>query len=295
VQQSDPLINQVVILADGRSLGYAEYGNPEKPPLFLFHGLPGSRLDIPEMWNETPSDVRIIAPDRPGVGLSTFQPRRRFMDWSDDVRQLADSLGIDRFLVAGFSGGGPHALAVAHNLPNRVIAAGSISGAGMFTSPADRKGMNSVNRAIFAVARKMPALLWLIAAPHARQVKRNPAKVIDKAARDKHVPFADRAVLLDPRTRETMIGAGPEMFRQGVRGFIQEAHLAATPWGFDPGAIETPMGFWHGDMDTNVPIQSIKLLAKRIADSSVTVYPGEGHLIVPQHWNEIIEELLSFE
>ncbi|HVA70424.1 MAG TPA: alpha/beta hydrolase [Acidimicrobiales bacterium] len=293
--KSDALFNQVVVLADGRSLGYAEYGKPDQPPLFLFHGLPGSRLDVPEMWSETPSNVRIIAPDRPGVGLSTFQPQRRLTDWSHDVRQLADSLGIERFLVAGFSGGGPHALAVAHGLSNRVIAAASISGAGMFTSPDDRKGMNSLNRLIFAVARMMPAVLWLIAAPHARQVKRNPTKVIDKAAQDKHVPIADREVLLDPRTREKMIDAGPEMFRQGVRGFIQEAHLAATPWDFDPSAIKPPVSFWHGEMDTNVPIQSIKLLAGRIAGSRVTIFPGEGHLIVPRHWNEIVEELLSFQ
>lgn len=295
MQESDALFNQVVVLSDSRSLGYAEYGKPDKPPLFLFHGLPGSRLDIPEMWKKTPSDVRIIAPDRPGVGLSTFQPQRRLTDWADDVRQLADSLGIERFLVAGFSGGGPHALAVAHGLPSRVIAAASISGAGMFTNPEDRKGINSLNRLIFAVARRMPAVLWLITAPHARQVKRNPVKVIDKTARDKHVPVADREVMLDPRTREIMIDAGPEMFRQGVRGFIQEAHIAATPWGFDPYTIKAPVTFWHGDSDTNVPVESMRRLSSKIADSSMTIYPGEGHLIVPRHWNEIIEKLLSFE
>lgn len=186
-------------------------------------------------------------------------------------------------------------MAVAHGLPDRVIAAASISGAGMFASPDARKGMNPLNKLIFAVARKTPAALWLIAAPHARQVKRNPAKVIDKAARDKHLPDADREVLLDSRTREVMIAAGPEAFRQGVRGFIQEARIAATPWGFDPSTIKPPVGFWHGDKDTNVPIESVQLLAARIANSSVTVFPGEGHLIVPRHWNEIVERLLSVE
>ncbi|MGH3256168.1 MAG: alpha/beta fold hydrolase [Streptosporangiaceae bacterium] len=109
-------------------LGYAEYGPAAGPPLFLFHGLPGSRLAVPEMWPEDPVAVRVIAPDRPGVGSSAFQPGRRLTDWAADIGQLADSLGMERFLVAGFSGGGPHALAVAHSLPDRVIAAGSISG-----------------------------------------------------------------------------------------------------------------------------------------------------------------------
>lgn len=295
MHQSDELFNQTVVLSDGRSLGYAEYGNPQQPPLFVFHGLPGSRLDVPEMWNSAPSNVRIIAPDRPGVGLSTFQPHRQLTDWADDIRQLADSLGIERFLVAGFSGGGPHALAVAHGLPSRVIAAASISGAGMFSGPEDRKGMNSLNKLIFALARSMPGALWLIAAPQARRVKRNPASVVDKTARDRHVPVADREVMLDPRTRAIMIDAGPEMFRQGVRGFIQEAHIAATSWGFDPNTIQLPVTFWHGELDTNVPIQSIKRLSSKITESCVINLPGEGHLIVPRHWNEIIDKLLSYE
>ena len=123
-------LDQVIRLADGRVLGYAEYGPVAGPSLFLFHGLPGSRLAVAEMWPEEPTEVRVIAPDRPGAGSSAFEPGRRLTDWADDVRQLADSLGIERFLVAGFSGGGPHALAVAHGLPDRVIAVGSISGAG---------------------------------------------------------------------------------------------------------------------------------------------------------------------
>ena len=126
-------LDQVIRLADGRVLGYAEYGPVAGPSLFLFHGLPGSRLAVAEMWPEDPVAVRVIAPDRPGAGSSAFQPGRRLTNWADDVRQLADSLGIKRFLVAGFSGGGPHALAVAHGLPDRVIAAGSISVPGRST------------------------------------------------------------------------------------------------------------------------------------------------------------------
>ena len=68
-------LDQAIRLADGRVLGYAEYGLAAGTPLFLFHGLPGSRLAIPEMWPEDPATVRVIAPDRPGMGRSTFQPR----------------------------------------------------------------------------------------------------------------------------------------------------------------------------------------------------------------------------
>ncbi len=267
MEESGAPFHQVLHLVDGRSLGYAEYGTREKPPLFIFHGLPGSRLDVPEMWSTSPSDVWIIAPDRPGMGLSTFQPKRRLTDWVDDMRQLADALDVERFFVAGFSAGGPYALAVAHGLSDRVIATAAMSGAGMFDSPEARKGMNPLNKVIFAMARTVPAALGLIAAAHARQARRDPAKVLDKAARDKHLPEADRKVLSYPHTRDLMVAAGPESFRQGVRGFIQEGHIAATPWGFDPTAIESPVHFWHGDKDIHAPIASMRILAERIPNS----------------------------
>jgi pimeloyl-ACP methyl ester carboxylesterase len=286
-------LDQVVHLSDGRVLGYAEYGAPSGPPLFLFHGLPGSRLDAPQMWPGEPAAVRIIAPDRPGFGASTLQAGRGLTDWADDVRQLADSLDIERFLVAGFSGGGPHALAVAHGLPDRVIAAGSISGAGPIDTPDALVGMNRVNRLIFRVARKAPPALGLLVAPHAYLVKRQPGRVVDRSADDKRLPEADREAMTSPRQRELMIMAAPEAFRQGIRGLVHEAHICAGPWGFDPAAIKPPVFIWHGDRDTNVPLHMAQQLAARIPDSRLTIYQGEGHLIVPKHWTEILTALVS--
>lgn len=286
-------LDQVVHLSDARVLGYAEYGLASGPPLFLFHGLPGSRLDAPQMWPEEPAAVRVIAPDRPGFGASTFRAGRRLADWADDVRQLADSLGVERFLVAGFSGGGPHALAVAHGLPDRVIAAGSISGAGPIDTPDALAGMNRVNRLIFTVARKAPPALGLLVAPHAYLIKHQPGKVVERAAGDKNLPQADREAMTSPRLRELMIMAGPEAFRQGIRGLVHEAHICAGPWGFDPAAIKPPVFIWHGDRDTNVPLHMAQHLAARIPDSTLTIYRGEGHLIVPKHWTDILTALLS--
>lgn len=280
-------------LADGRVLGYAEYGPAAGPPLFIFHGLPGSRLAIPELWPGEPATVRVIAPDRPGMGTSTFQPGRRLTDWADDVRQLADALGINRFLVAGFSGGGPHALAVAHGLPGRVIAAGSISGAGPIDTPRAVTGMNHANRLIFCLARTAPLGLWPLAAQHARATKRHAAKVFDKAARNRSLPEADRAAMASPRMRELDTMAAPEPFRQGVRGFIHDVRLCVQPWGFDPATIRPPVFLWHGDQDANVPVAMARQLAARIPGARLTVYPGEGHLIVPGHRAEILAALLA--
>jgi pimeloyl-ACP methyl ester carboxylesterase len=285
-------VDQVVQLSDGRVLGYAEYGPATGPALVLCHGSPGSRLDAPHMWPGEPA-IRVIAPDRPGFGTSTFQPGRRLTDWADDVRQLADSLRIDRFLVAGFSGGGPHALAVAHELPDRVIAAGCIGGAGPIEGPDALAGMNRANRMIFRLARKTPQALGLLIAPHAYLIRHQPGRVVDRATRDRHMPEADRAVMADPRQRELMITAGTEAFRQGIRGLIHEAHICAQPWGFDPATISPPVFLWHGDHDTNVPIAMARHLAAQIPHSTLTIYPNEGHLTVPKHWPEIQATFLS--
>jgi pimeloyl-ACP methyl ester carboxylesterase len=290
--------DQAVHLSDGRVLGYAEYGPATGAPLFMFHGLPGSRLAVPEMWPAEPATVRVIAPDRPGMGISTFQPGRCLTDWADDVGELADALGIRRFLVAGFSGGGPYALAVAHGLPDRVIAAGSIAGGGPTDTRDARHALrraNPANRLIFTLARKTPELLWPLIAQHAYSIKHRPAKVLAAATRARSLPEADRQAMTEPRLRDQIVMAAPEAFRQGVRGTVHDARICVQPWGFDLTTIKPPVRIWHGDRDTNVPVEVGQYLAERIPGSSLTIYPSEGHLIVPKHWGEILAELLSID
>jgi pimeloyl-ACP methyl ester carboxylesterase len=99
--------------------------------------------------------------------------------------------------------------------------------------------------------------------------------------------------MTSPRLRELMTTAAPEAFRHGVRGVVHEARIYAQPWGFDPAAIKPPVFIWHGDEDANVPVAMARHLAARIPDSTLTIYRGEGHLIVPKHWTEILSTLLS--
>ncbi|KAI1352434.1 Alpha/Beta hydrolase protein [Xylaria sp. FL0043] len=119
-----PRDSQTLKLADGRLLGFAEYGSPTGKPVFFFHGFPSSRLEAEGILKLVPrKDLRIIAPERPGFGLSTFNPGHRVTDWPDDVRALADHLGLNRFTILGGSGGAPYALACARSLPAEMISA----------------------------------------------------------------------------------------------------------------------------------------------------------------------------
>lgn len=115
-------------LSDKRQLPYAEYGDPSGVPVFLFHGLPGSRLAwglLPD--HPFPPGLRIVAPDRPGYGRSDPNPRRTLLDWANDVTELTDALAINTFAIVGISGGGPGALACAWKMPERVTAVGVVA------------------------------------------------------------------------------------------------------------------------------------------------------------------------
>ena len=127
--------DNVLRLTDGRRLGYAEYGDPDGWPLMFFHGTPGSRVMARFAASRAREmGVRLIAPERPGFGLSDVQPQRRLLDWVEDIRELADALSLDRFAVAGVSGGGPYVAACAWKMGKRLVAAGIVSG----LAPADR-------------------------------------------------------------------------------------------------------------------------------------------------------------
>ena len=153
---TEPRTDNILRLADGRRLSYAEYGDPDGEPVILLHGNPGSRL----FYGLIPgapfrAGLRLICPDRPGYGQSDFFPRGRGVeDYPDDVTALADALGLDRFAIFGASGGGPYALACAWKIPHRLTAIGVFASIGPFT-PEVAHDMNPSVRLMFRIASKM--------------------------------------------------------------------------------------------------------------------------------------------
>jgi pimeloyl-ACP methyl ester carboxylesterase len=153
--------DQVLELKDGRKLGYAEYGDLNGKPMFHFHGHPGSRLEA-RLFGEKPKEhgVHIISVERPGIGLSDFLHKRTLLDWPDDIIELADHLGLDKFVVEGMSGGGPYAVACAYKIPERLTCCGIIAGMGLINW--SRKGMMLSNRISFFISRRLPFLIKTI-------------------------------------------------------------------------------------------------------------------------------------
>src|SRR5262245_46760084 len=129
IDSMQAVVDRVVRLRDGRALGYAQYGSRDGVPILNAHGGFACRLDVAAADTvATAAGVRLISPDRPGVGLSDPKPGRTVLDWAHDVVELLDLIDVDRFAAMGWSMGGQYAAAVARALPHRVTRVAIIAG-----------------------------------------------------------------------------------------------------------------------------------------------------------------------
>jgi pimeloyl-ACP methyl ester carboxylesterase len=284
---------RVVTLADGRRLAYLELGDSAGPPVFYFHGLPGSRLEALFAHPAAAAlGVRLIAVDRPGIGRSDPSPGRALLDWPADVAALADVLDLDRFSILGVSGGGPYAAACAWKLPERLRAVAIVAGVGPLDTAAALRAMSPVVRPFFILARRAPALLPIVGAPLAGLIRAWPAWALALIRTRSSPP--DRAVLSAPEAA-TILGRGlAEAFRQGATGTIRELRLLVRPWGFEPAEIRVPVRLWHGEADRTVPAAMGHRLAATIPGCRARFLPDEGHFSLPVlRLREILEDLLA--
>ena len=286
--------SRTLTLRDGRSLGYAEYGDPHGKPVFLCHGTPGCRLQVhPNESIVTALGVRLIVADRPGYGLSTFQPRRRLLDWPDDVAQLADALGIERFAVIGWSGGGSHTAACVYKMPQRLTRACLIAAAAPLDIPRATQGMAVINRSAAIIGRYVPFFVQrALSTWEARGRRHYPEKLFDQLM--PQLPAVDRAALTQTAFRRMLDASVAEAYRQGGRGHAWESRLFAQPWGFRLQDIAVEVHLWHGEEDTLVPPGLGRYLAGAIPGCVATFLPGEGHFTVYEKcWRDILSAAVA--
>jgi pimeloyl-ACP methyl ester carboxylesterase len=283
--------NQELKLKDGRALGFAEYGVPTGSPVFHFHGSGGSRLDRPASDNLlSQSNIRFISADRPGHGLSDFQPERRLLDWPKDIVQLADHLGLGKFYVTGLSAGGPHVLACAHELAERVVAGVTISSVAPMSRPRPYDGMPILNQILARSARKWPWLTHL-----ARQTMRKMImQDVEKAAQQlmASIPDSDKEILYEPQNVENMVRSIQEGFRQGSKGVAQDDILINSEWGFELKSIKPRIDIWHGKLDVNVPFHAAEYLHEQIPHNRLFGLQDKGHFFILNSWEDVLSELL---
>ncbi len=283
-------VARIVELEDGRELAFAEYGDPQGTPVFGFHGTPGSRAQL-ALTDEAGRDagVRVIAPDRPGYGASSYAATRSLRDWPKDVTALADFLEIGDFGVVGISGGGPHAAVCAHALPERLLGAVIVSGIGPMDTADALEGMMPTNRLLSRLGRSSLTLVWAPMALMGFVQRRFPDRMFEMFSRQ--LPEADRKVLEErPEIVDAFLREARNPSRTSARAAAQDFGLFADPWGFRLEDIRIPVHLWQGTADRNVPVSHARIQADRIPDSKLHELSGEGHLLVADHIREILLE-----
>ena len=290
-----PKLDQQFQLPDGRRLGYDEYGSSDGKSLFYFHGSPSSRVESMLFISEElllSLNVRLIAVDRPGMGLSDFQTNRRILDWSQDVIALVNHLDMERFSILAYSLGGPYGLACGFAIPQHLHKVGVVSGAALFTESELMNNINKGTRQFLTMPREKPWLsrlfLWIMLGVIPRIA---PKKFIAQAI--SLLPKPDHAIIANnPTFQKGFINMLHEAMKQGTRGAFHESLLTVTDWGFHLQDIHMPVMLWHGDADQNIPVEMAHFAAKVIPKCEAKFFPNEGHLsLFKKNAEEIIRSI----
>lgn len=283
----DPLARQYTVTTpDGFTLGVAEYGPEDGFPYFSLHGTPGSRLggpppDKPDLYERL--GVRRIGFDRPGYGHSTRRPGRTVADAATDVQAIADHLGLTHFAVDGGSGGGPHSLAVAALLPDRVTRCSCVVGVAPYGPPGLERdawlaGMTQGNVDEFewslAGEEALRPRVEGLAADDLERLDTDPGKPLGEQY---ELSDSDRAIITRPDLVERIRRGTQESFRTGVDGWVDDNLVMVRPWGFDVSAITVPTMVWYGLDDTLVPEAHGRWLAANVPGAQVVTMSG-GHM-----------------
>ena len=265
-------------LPDGRTLCVAERGDPDGVPVLSLHGSPGSRLiRYPHAEHLRDAGLRLLTYDRPGYGRSTPCPGRSVADCADDVAALLGALGVDRVGVVGGSGGGPHALALAALLPERVTRVHAV----VSLAPRDADGLDWLAGMDPENVRRFTAAEQGLDAARA-ELGPDLAAIVDRMADDPatmlgpmRLPDADRELLR--RNAVHAVAGIREAAQQGGEGFAEDFVAFTQPWGFAVADVRAPVVLEYGALDVNVPAGHGDWLAVHVPGAEVRRSEQSGH------------------
>jgi pimeloyl-ACP methyl ester carboxylesterase len=289
----EPRTDRTIEVPDGRTLAFAEWGDLDGQPVLFLHGSPHSRLWCPDVGATEAVGCRLITLDRPGFGGSDAPAELSLRGWTADVTGLADALGIERLAVVGWSAGGKYAAACAAAIPDRLISAGEVAGAidrpeGKLPSDDD---LTDDGRRVHELARHDPQaareLAAELGADWVAAMQQRPDSLIDGP-----LPHADLRHFDDADWAADFFHASREGLRQGTAGDSWEWTTRLCPWGFALEDIAIEFHMWHGGQDPLETMASVDYWASRIPQPCVTVWEDAGHLVVTEHWTEILTSLL---
>jgi len=284
--------SRTMTLRDGRCLGWAEYGAPGGRPVLAFHGAPACRVlfrDVAPLAEGR--GLKLIAPDRPGYGLSDKMPGRSLADWAGDMAALMDHLDIDHAPVLAISGGGPYAVATAVHLGPRVSGLALVSPLGEVGAAETARLSSRAQRLFFVRLPRWRRLLKLGAAASRLAFLAAPG-IAYRVFRALLSP-ADQHALADPDAARLIIDMTQAAIRPGVDGAVSDMAIYGQPWSVDAASIGCSAVLWQGTDDRIVPAALAFDLGRRIPGCEVRRLEAQGHFWVIAHAGEVLDAVAA--
>jgi pimeloyl-ACP methyl ester carboxylesterase len=284
-----------VATPDGRSVDVYLAGPPDGDVLLFHSGTPSVPLPYQSAVDlMAERGLRYVAFSRAGYGSSTRRPGRSVSDVVDDARVVLDHVGAERAVTIGWSGGGPHALACAALLPDRIRSAATLASVAPY--PAEGldylAGMGAENIEEFTAALESPEALLVFK-------ERNWPIFREVTADQVADAFGD---LIDDVDRASLSGPFAEFAAASFRVALQESYWGwfdddmamIRPWGFDLASIAVPVHVWQGRHDRMVPFAHGQWLAAHIPTAIPHLFDERGHpTIVVDSMGSILDELVA--
>jgi pimeloyl-ACP methyl ester carboxylesterase len=289
-----PKLEGNIAVGEDRQIGFAEFGVPQGRAIFWLHGTPGARRQIPteaRVYAER-ENIRLIGIDRPGIGSSTPHQYGTVLEFADDMRTIADVLGIDKMAVVGLSGGGPYALACAAAMPDHVVVAGVLGG----VAPA--AGPESIGGGAMALGTAIAPFLQVAGTPIglAASLLIRFIRPVASPAADMYglvSPPADRRLLARPEVKAMFLDDLLNGSRKQLAAPFADIVVFARYWGFHLDQVKVPVRWWHGDHDHIVPFAHGQHVVARLPDAELYSLPGESHLAGLGRGEEILRTMLD--
>jgi pimeloyl-ACP methyl ester carboxylesterase len=272
-------------------VSFTESGDPAGSPVLYIPGFGHSRLAVhPGAQLALSAGVRVIAVDPPGIGGSSPDSGYSLSSWASGLRPFLDHLRIEELAVLGWSWGGPYALAAAQALPDRVTRVGLVSAlAGWLTGPGAVRDVAAEFRTFAVWCRWFTPGVRAFLATEARAVCTDYDRTVAREARN--LGPADQRVLANPELARTLRASRVAAWHQGVEGMFDHSRAVTLPWGFDPSEVSQPVHVWQGGDDREILPSMVERIMERLPDCRVQRYPGEGHLLLFDHWTDILGAL----
>jgi len=284
--------DRVCTLADGRSIGFDDVGDPDGTPVLYVHGTPDSRrARHPDDGLAAAAGVRLVAVDRPGVGLSSPHPGATVGSFADDAVGLADRLGVDRWGVLAWSGGTTYGLAVAARHPERVSRVVVAAGLVPFEAYAEPGILDLADGGRWMVAELgaelgpagLAAEALPMLAPHPCDLDLAREFVLEAAD-----PLRRRELDAVPGAVDALAAGVADAVAQGTDGLRRDLELQVEAPDVDWSAVACPVELVYGERDTTTPVDFGRWWARRLRWAELSVVPGAGHLVALTEWRDLL-------